>query len=120
MIHELWCLGLDGTIHKVHTTSHVEVTSGTVGEFVINQLAENGRRIKIIRQLSVNNSVQFLDLSDQSWGSGLPFIFNLLYHVEATGWGGGNYLNQKWGGRVNDANSITNVAWGASVDPRPA
>ena len=53
-INELWCLGLDGICRKVHTKARVEVPSGTVGEF----------GIKIIGQLSVNNSVQFLGLSD--------------------------------------------------------
>ena len=58
-IHELWCLGLDKIIHKVHPTARVEVIAGTVREFVTDYLAKNGLRIQIIGQLSVNNSVQF-------------------------------------------------------------
>ena len=115
----LWCLGLEGISRKVHLTALVEVTAGTVVEFVTNDLAENGRRIKIKGQLSVNNSIQFLCLSNQSWESGFPIICNLMAHVEATGWESGNYSNQGWGGRFNNANIITNDSWVDSVSPCP-
>ena len=59
-------MGLDRIILKVRPTAHVEITGGTVGEFVTNYLAENRRRIEIIRKLSVNDSFQFLGLSEQS------------------------------------------------------
>ena len=39
-IHELWCLGLDGISHEVQPTVHIEVTSGSIGEFVTNYLTE--------------------------------------------------------------------------------
>ena len=58
-IHELWYLGLDNITCKVHPTARLEVISGTVVEFVINYLAENGLRIKITGKLSVNDSVHF-------------------------------------------------------------
>ena len=103
---------------KVHITVHVEVTAGNVGEFITDYLAENGRIIEITRQISVNNSLQFWVLLYQSRESGLPFIYNLLDHVETIGWGNGKYSNQDWGGRFNYANSITNFTWGASVYPR--
>ena len=53
-------------------------------------------------------------------GGGFPFTWNLQVCVEATGWGSGNYSNQDFGGENVGANSITNVAWGASVDASPA
>ena len=115
----MWCLGLDAICREVHPTAHVEVLDGPIGEFVTDYLAENGRQILIIGQLSVNDSIPFLGFSDQAWGSVLPFITNLLAHVEATGWGGSNNSNHNRGGRFNYANSITNVAWGASVDAIP-
>ena len=118
-IKKLWCLGLDGIFREVHPIARVDILAGTVGEFVTNHLSENGRPINIIRKLSVNNSVQFWGLSDQSWGSRLPFISNLLDQVEATGWGGYNNSNQNWGGHLNNANSITNIAWSASVNSLP-
>ena len=80
-------------------------------------LAENGRRIQIIRQLSINNSIQFLGVPNQGRGSGLLFIFNLQARVEATGWVSANYSNKDWGGGIFNANIITNVAWSDSVDP---
>ena len=119
-IHELWCLVLDKIICEVHPTAQVEVTAGTVGEFETDYLAENGRRIQIIGQISVNDSVQFLGVPNQGGGSGLALICNLQAHVEATGWGSGNYSNQDWGGSIFDAHSMTDVAWGASVNPRLA
>ena len=59
-------MGLDGISQKVHTTARVEVTTGTVGDFVVDYLAENGRRIQIIGKRFVNDSVQVLGLSDQA------------------------------------------------------
>ena len=117
--HELWCLRLDMIIHKFHPTELVEVTAGTVAEVMTNYLAENGHRIEIIGKLYINDNVQILGLSCQAWGSGLPFIPNLLDNVEDTGWGGSNNFNKNWGERFNNSNSITNVALGASADPRP-
>ena len=110
-IHELWCLNLDGICREFHPTEHIEDTSGTVREFVTNYLAENGRQIPIIGQLSVNYRVQLLGLSDQAWVSGLPFIANILAHVESTGWECSKNSNQNWRGRFNNTSNITNVAW---------
>ena len=109
-IDEFWCLGLYRISRKLHSTAQLEVIHGTVGEFVTNHLAENGRIIQITRQLSVNNSVQFWGVPDQGWGSSFLFIYNLLDRVEAIGWGSGNYSNQYWGGSFDDAYSTTNVA----------
>ena len=118
-IHEVKCMDLDNISHEVHPTDWVEVISGTVGEFVTDYRAENGRRIQIIGQLFVNNSVQFWGVPGKGGGSGLQFICNLQAQVEATGWVSGNYSNNDWGGSIFDANSIANVVWGDSVDPRP-
>ena len=118
-IHELWCLGLDRISRKVHPTARLEVPAGTVRYFVTNYLAESGRQIPIIGQLSVNNRVQFLVFSYQSWGSGLMFIPNSQYQVDSIWWESSNNSNQNRGGRFNNSNSITNVVWGASVDARP-
>ena len=71
---------------KISTrVAQVEVTAGTVGEFVTDYLAENGCIIQIIGQLSVNDSVQFLSVPDQGRGSGLLFICNLMDRIEAIG-----------------------------------
>ena len=59
-------------------------------------------------------------MSDQFGGSGFPFICNLLARVEATGWVIGKYSNQDWGGRFKNDYSMKKIAWGASIDPRPA
>ena len=83
-------------------------------------LTENGHRIQIIGKISINDSVQFLGVTAQAWGNGLPFLCNLQETYEATGWGSGNYSIQDWGGSMLDTNIITNIAWGASVNPLPA
>ena len=54
--------------HKVHSTAQIEVADGTVGEFVTDYLDENVRRIQIIEQLSVNDSVQFWGVLNQGRG----------------------------------------------------
>ena len=93
-IHEVWSLGLDGIIYEVHPTAQEEFIAGTFREFLIDYLAENGRRIQIIGQLSINDSIQFLGVLDQSQGRGLPFPCNLQSSSEATGWGSGHTSNQ--------------------------
>ena len=75
-IHKFWCLGLDGITREFHPTAHVEVSAGAVEKFVTDYLAKNECQINIIRQLSINDSVQFLVFSDQSWGTIIPFICN--------------------------------------------
>ena len=76
-IHKLWCLGMDNVTCKIHLTAQVEVGAGTVGDFTTNYLGENGRRILITRQLSINGSVQFLGIPNFVRGIGFSFIENL-------------------------------------------
>ena len=116
----MWSLGLEGIIHKVHTTSQVEVIAGTIRYFVINYFDENGRRIHITGKIPINNSVQFLGVTSQAWRRELTFLCHLQTPAEATGWGSVNNSNQDWGGSMFDSTIITNVAWGASTDPCPA
>ena len=118
--NKFWCQDLEGIFREVHPTVRVDILDGTVKYFVTEYLAGNGCRIRIIGEISVNGSIHFLGLSDQVWGSGLLYITNLQAQVEATWWGISNNSNQIWGGRFNNSNSITNVAWGTSVDACPA
>ena len=74
-IHKLWWLGLDRICRVVHPTARAEVPARTIREFVTNYLAENGRQILIIRQLSVNWSVQFLTGSSPRR---IPFLHAIL------------------------------------------
>ena len=76
-IHKLWCLGLEDITCKLHPTSRVEIGAVPVGEFINDYLAENGRRILIIRQKSINGSVQFLGIPDFIRGGGFSFFFRL-------------------------------------------
>ena len=76
-LHEMWCLGLDNVTRKIHPTAQVDIGAGTMGEFTTNCLAENGRRIPIIRKISINGSVQFLGIPDSIRNSELLLIENL-------------------------------------------
>ena len=110
-IHELWCLGLYNIGRKFHPRASVEVTAGTVVEFVTKYFATNRLRIHIMRQFFVNDIIQFSVVPGQGGGSGLLFIYNLHVPLKATGWESANNSNQKLGGSTFDADSITNVAW---------
>ena len=63
---------------------------------MIDYLAENGLRIPIIRQLSINGSVKVLGIPDFPRGSGLLFITNLKDPTDPTGWRHGGTSNQNW------------------------
>ena len=89
-IRKFWCQDLDRICREFNTNARVDIPDGTIREFVTEYLAENGHQIRITRELSVNKTVQFLGLSDQVWGNGLPYISNPWGQVEATWWGSFN------------------------------
>ena len=119
-IYKMCCLRLDNTTLKAYPTAQLEVIAVILGEFITNYFAENGSRIPIIGQLSINNSVQFLGIPDHGGEGGLSFLYNLQAPAEATWWGSGHTSIQNWGGSMFGPYSMTNVAWGASVNPRPS
>ena len=86
-LHEMWCLSLDNVIRKIYPTAQIEVGAGTVGELTTNYLAENGRRILIIGQISINISVQFLGIPNFFSNSRLLFCENLQDPTVLIGWG---------------------------------
>ena len=119
-LQEMWCLGSDNVTLEIHPKTQVEVSPGTVGEFTTNHLAENGRRILIIRQLSINGSVKFLGIPDFVRNSGLWFIENLQDPTVPTGWGHANTSNQNWGVIPGRPYSLWSVPWGVTVPVCPA
>ena len=70
-INEMWCLGSDGVTREIHPKAQVEVDAGTVVQFKTNYLYGNGRIIPMVGQLSINGSVQLLDIPDFVRKSGL-------------------------------------------------
>ena len=64
----------------------VEVVAGTRLDFTTDYIAENGRIILIIGQLSISYSVQFLGIPDFVRGGGLLFLPDLKDLVDPTGW----------------------------------
>ena len=129
-IHELWCCSIDGICREVHLTARVDIPAGTVRYFVTEYLSENRWRNQIISKLLINGSVQFFGLS-QIWGSGLPYIFNIWAHVEATGWGSSSNGNPgsgtpgsitvtvRWGGRFAHSTFNWILNWDGSVNASP-
>ena len=86
----------------------VEISAGTVGEFVTEYLSENGRCNQIIGELSINVSVQMFGLS-QIFGRGLPYIVNLRAHIEATG----RVRSSNWDpGSGTPGSGVATVIWG--------
>ena len=75
-------------------TAQIEVAAGTVGQFTINYITENGRRIPIIGQLYMKGSVQLLGIPDFFRSSGFLFIENLQAPTVPFGWGDSNNSNQ--------------------------
>ena len=62
-INKMWCLGSYGVTCTIQPKAQVEIAAGIVGQFTTNYLAENGRIIPIVGQISINGSVQLLDIS---------------------------------------------------------
>ena len=56
-IYEVWDFGSDDIMHEVHPTARVDISAGVVVEFLSDSLTESGRRITILRKISMNGSV---------------------------------------------------------------
>ena len=91
-----------------------------MGQFKTNYLAENGRRIPVIGQLSIYGSVKLLGILADAWGHVLPFIENLQAPTVPSGCGDTNTSNQNQG--VFPVGPYRNIAvsWGSTVPARPA
>ena len=107
-IHELLCWDIDGIFREVHPTVRVDIPSGTVGEFVTENLSENGWCNQIFGELSINGSVKCFRLY-QICGRELSYIVNLWAHVEATGWVSSS--NGNLGSSTPDSGIVTGI-WG--------
>ena len=114
-IHKFWCLGSDGVNHEDHPTLQRYVGAGTVGQFMTNYLAENGRIIPVISQLSINRSVEILGIPADAWGYGLPFIDNIQAPNVHYGWADANNSNQNLGVTPGGPYRNVVVAWVSTV-----
>ena len=94
-MHEIWCVDSNGITREVHPTAQVDVGAGVVGHFLSHYLAENGRRIPIIGQISINGSVKLLGIPSFYRTSGLMFTENLLVPHFTKCWGDGGTPNQE-------------------------
>ena len=109
MIHKLWCHVIYGICHEVHPTARIDIPDVTIGEFFSGILSSNGRHNRIIGELSIIGSVQFIGLSE-IWGIGLPYIANPRAPEATRGWSSTLSANSTgcWGGSLINLGS-TNV-----------
>ena len=93
------------------------VGAGVLGKFQSNNLAENGCKILIIGQISINGSVKVLDIPDLHKTSGPIFTENILSPHDTTGWGDGGIPNQNC--PVSQTRNVS-VLWHGDVPACPA
>ena len=86
-MHKMCCLCSDGVTYEVHTTTRIDVSAETVGLFATQYFAENGRKIPIIIQISVNGNVKRLGIPADASGYGWPFNDNFLASTVSHSWG---------------------------------
>ena len=114
----------------MHLYAHIDIPAGNVGEFVTEYFSENGQHNRIIGELSINGSVQFIGISD-IWGSVLPFIPNPRAPDISSGWGsnvssssngntGSSNINGSWGGSFSNPTFNLSGNWSVSIDASPA
>ena len=119
-LHEIWCLVSVNVTREIHPTAQVEVTTGTMGQFNTNHLAENGRIIPNIGKLSINGSVQILGIPDFVRNSTFSFIGNLQSPSMTTVWGHADTPNKNWVVRLGGPYRMYSVPWGSTVPVRLA
>ena len=86
-MHKIWCLGSDGVNCEFRPKAQIYVGAETVGQFVTQYFAENGRKIPIIIQISVNGNVKRLGIPADASGYGWPFNDNFLASTVSHSWG---------------------------------
>ena len=69
-MQEIWCLGSDRITREFHLTEQIDVGSETSRQFATQYFAGNGRRIPVIRQISVNRSVKIVGIPSDACGCG--------------------------------------------------
>ena len=114
-IHEIRFLGSNGVIREVHLTAQIDVDADTVRQFLTPYFAENGRRIPIIGQISINGSVELLGSPADAWGFGLPFIENLQAPTVPSGWEDSDTSNQNCPVIPGGPYSNVAITWGSTV-----
>ena len=119
-MHKIWCIGSDEINREVHPTAQVDIGAGTVGQFSSHYLAENGRIIPILGQISINGSVIFLGIPNLHRTSEPMFTENLLASHDTTGWGDGGTSIQNWPVLPGGTYSNVSVPWCGAVPACPA
>ena len=118
MGNKLWWHGIGGICREVHPTARIDIPDWSVGEFITEYLSKNGRCNRIIGEIPINGSVQFIGIPE-IWGSGFPFIDNTrapgaIRGRESTG--STNYF-ERWGSsiHISPTNSLRIPLWSRLV-----
>ena len=115
-MYEIWYLNSDGVTPEFHPTAQSDVGAWTMGKFLTNYLAENGRKILILGQISINGSVKMLSSPYFHITNGPNIIENIWSTHDATDWGHGGTYNQNWLVILGGTYQNVSVAW-RGTDP---
>ena len=117
-IHEVWSFGSGVITLKVHPTGQVDFGAGVVGDCTSNYLTESGIRFPILGQISINGSVEYLEIPDFH-STGDPF-WDSNPLAPCSCWGdGGTSTNQNWGIQPGGPYGFFSVPWPSDIPARP-
>ena len=117
-MHKVWCFSSGGITREVHPSALVDVSAGLVVQFSSDYLTEDGRRIPIVGQISINGSVEYLGIPDFHRVSGPFWDDNLLAPCYSWGFGGTN-TNQNWRIQPGVPYKDVSIALHVAIPARP-
>ena len=79
-IHKLWTFADDGITRKVHPFARIDLCDFSGNCFHIHFMTEERRKVTIFGQISINVSVEWLDVTFPFYDTaGVPCIDNILF-----------------------------------------
>ena len=114
------CLDYGSVTREFLPTAQIDVGVETVGQFSTHYFSENGRRIPVIIQISINVSVKLLGIPGDAWGCGLTFIENVQGPTMPSGWGDADTSNQNWRVTLWRPYGNVTVSWVITVPTHPS
>ena len=114
MSPELCCHGIDRICCELHLTSHIDIPDETIREFINECMSENELWNRIIGEIYINSSAQFIGLPE-FLGRVFLFIDNPRDPDATTGWVsiGSMNINENWVPSVHTSpnNSPRSPVW---------
>ena len=117
-IHEVWTFGEDGVTREVHPTAQVDVGTEYFGEFVTDYVTPSWRRFPMFGRNSINESVEWLGITDFLRTDGPPWTADIL--ALRPSWGDqGSSTNPNWGSQYGGSSDSVSVRWNLPVRALP-